>query len=250
MAQGVAHRPDGKVVFVEGALPFERASFEAVIAEGGRGVKASLKGFAEGFARATANELPEARIAPKATSHDLPASLGNAADDFGDTGWNNLAAGDVVGHEQRTRTADDDVVDDHADEIVTDSVVLVESLRDGDLRADTVSRGSQQWALEILENRDIEEAGESANATEHLWRVGRLDGRLHQFNGAVTGLGINPCLRVCVASRHSAILAMGCVCRVRELGTGPVSKPIEGVKPKNVRNRRNRFRNGSQPTGL
>ena len=25
-AQGIAHRPDGKVVFVEGALPFERVS--------------------------------------------------------------------------------------------------------------------------------------------------------------------------------------------------------------------------------
>lgn len=62
-----------------GALPFGRASFEAVIAEGGRGVKASLKGFAEGFARATANELPEARIAPKVKARDLPASLGNAA---------------------------------------------------------------------------------------------------------------------------------------------------------------------------
>ena len=25
-AQGIAHRPDGKVVFVEGALPFERVT--------------------------------------------------------------------------------------------------------------------------------------------------------------------------------------------------------------------------------
>lgn len=60
-----------------GALPFDRASFEAVVSEGGRGVAASLKGFAEGFARATANELPEARIAPHKPVPGLPASLGS-----------------------------------------------------------------------------------------------------------------------------------------------------------------------------
>ncbi|PZF78035.1 hypothetical protein DK847_06315 [Aestuariivirga litoralis] len=58
-----------------GALPFDRASFEAVISEGGRGVKASLKGFAEGFARATANELPEARIANR-KAVGIPETLG------------------------------------------------------------------------------------------------------------------------------------------------------------------------------
>ncbi|MCA3561588.1 MAG: indolepyruvate oxidoreductase subunit beta family protein [Aestuariivirga sp.] len=60
-----------------GALPFGRASFEAVISEGGRGVKASLKGFAEGFARATVNELPEARISRKKVQ-GIPDTLGAA----------------------------------------------------------------------------------------------------------------------------------------------------------------------------
>lgn len=60
-----------------GALPFDRASFEAVIAEGGRGVKASLKGFAEGFARATSNELPDVRIAPRKPVPGIPESLGS-----------------------------------------------------------------------------------------------------------------------------------------------------------------------------
>jgi indolepyruvate ferredoxin oxidoreductase, beta subunit len=59
-----------------GALPFDRASFEAVISEGGRGIAASLKGFAEGFARATSNELPEARIAKAKPAPGIPASLG------------------------------------------------------------------------------------------------------------------------------------------------------------------------------
>lgn len=59
-----------------GALPFDRASFEAVIAEGGRGVEASLAGFAQGIARATSNELPDARIAPRKPVPGIPESLG------------------------------------------------------------------------------------------------------------------------------------------------------------------------------
>ena len=57
------------------ALPFPRESFEAVIAQGGKGTAASLKGFAEGFTRATSNELPEARIKPE-KSRSLPDTLG------------------------------------------------------------------------------------------------------------------------------------------------------------------------------
>ena len=57
-------------------LPFPRESFEKVIGEGGKGVAASLKGFAEGFARASANELPAARIVQAKSAEALPASLG------------------------------------------------------------------------------------------------------------------------------------------------------------------------------
>ena len=61
-----------------GALPFSRESFEAVISAGGRGVNASLKGFAEGYARATSNELPEARITKAKPVQAMPESLGTA----------------------------------------------------------------------------------------------------------------------------------------------------------------------------
>lgn len=61
-----------------GALPFPRQSFEAVIGAGGKGVEASLKGFAEGFTRATSNELPEAQIKPPPRSTAMPESLGSA----------------------------------------------------------------------------------------------------------------------------------------------------------------------------
>lgn len=59
-----------------GVLPFSRASFEAVINAGGKGVAASLKGFAAGFALASANELPAARAAPDKVFEPLPQSLG------------------------------------------------------------------------------------------------------------------------------------------------------------------------------
>jgi indolepyruvate ferredoxin oxidoreductase beta subunit len=64
-----------------GVLPFGREAFEAVVGEGGKGVAASLKGFAEGFASATRNELPQARIAAAAPAAALPATLGSAAVD-------------------------------------------------------------------------------------------------------------------------------------------------------------------------
>ena len=61
-----------------GVLPFSRASFEAVIGAGDKGVAASLKGFDAGFALASANELPAARIAPEKNFEPLPQSLANA----------------------------------------------------------------------------------------------------------------------------------------------------------------------------
>ena len=60
-----------------GALPFPRQSFEDVIGAGGKGVAASLKGFAEGFTRAGANDLPSVQVRPPANKTALPDSLGS-----------------------------------------------------------------------------------------------------------------------------------------------------------------------------
>jgi indolepyruvate ferredoxin oxidoreductase beta subunit len=65
-----------------GALPFSRKSFEDVIGAGGRGVAASLKGFAAGFERADSNELPSASIKPPPRSAALPVSLGSTEADL------------------------------------------------------------------------------------------------------------------------------------------------------------------------
>jgi indolepyruvate ferredoxin oxidoreductase beta subunit len=60
-----------------GVLPFPRASFEDVVGAGHRNTAASLKGFAEGFARATSNDLPAALIQPQRRATGLPHSLGH-----------------------------------------------------------------------------------------------------------------------------------------------------------------------------
>ncbi len=60
-----------------GVLPFSRQSFESVISEGAKGVDASLKGFADGFLRADANELASVRTAPEKFTPVLPQSLGS-----------------------------------------------------------------------------------------------------------------------------------------------------------------------------
>jgi len=60
-----------------GVLPFPRESFESVIGAGGRGVEASLRGFAIGFDRASTNELPEVQVRPRHHATPLPDSLGS-----------------------------------------------------------------------------------------------------------------------------------------------------------------------------
>ncbi len=80
-----------------------------------------------------------------------PRTRGDAADDRGDALGHDLAGGDVVGHEERLGAADDDVVDDHADEVEADGVVLVEGLGDGDLGADAVgARGEDGRVIRAM----------------------------------------------------------------------------------------------------
>lgn len=74
----VVSSPIFGVVAGAGVLPFARASFEAVINAGGKGVAASLKGFEAGFALSSVNELPAARAAPEKVFEPLPQTLGNA----------------------------------------------------------------------------------------------------------------------------------------------------------------------------
>ena len=113
----------------------------------------------------------------------------NVSDTFG----HNLAGGNVVGHEQRLSTAHDDVVHDHADQVVTDGVVNIECLRDSDLGTHTVGGGSQVGLAVLDELGDVVQAREAAHATNDGGVVGRLDSALHQLNGAIASLYVNTC---------------------------------------------------------
>ena len=94
----------------------------------------------------------------------LDAGLGDALDDGRDPLGYDAAGGDVVGHEEGLGAADDQVVDDHADQVEPDRVVDVHGLGDGDLGADAVGGGGEQRAFVAGQHRGVEESGEAADA--------------------------------------------------------------------------------------
>ena len=119
------------------------------------------------------------------------AALGDAARRSRRSARARPAAGDVVGHEQRLGPAHHEVVDDHADQVDADRVVLAQPLRDGDLGADAVGGGGQQRASVARERRGVEQAGEAAEAADDLGPAGLRDRGLHQLDGAVAGLDVD-----------------------------------------------------------
>ena len=129
--------------------------------------------------------LHQARVLRGLAAHQRGAGLGAGARDPLDQGGDpvrvDLAAGDVVGHEQRLRADHDDVVDDHADQVLPDRVVLVERDGDVDLRADAVGARRQQRAAEFAQRAHVEQAGE----------VSRADRGLHQLDRAVARGGVD-----------------------------------------------------------
>ena len=74
-------------------------------------------------------------------------SLSDAANDVGDAGRNNLAAGDVIGHEQALSANHNDVVNNHANEVLADGVVLVDCLSNSHLGANTIGGSCQKRAV-------------------------------------------------------------------------------------------------------
>ncbi len=119
--------------------------------------------------------------------------FGDPADDIGDALGNHLAARDVVGHEQWLCPDHDDVVNDHANEVVADRVVHVHGLCDRDLRADPVGGGREVGLAHTREGRGVPQASKAAEAANHLRRVGCADRGAHEFDGEVTGLGVDAC---------------------------------------------------------
>ena len=120
----------------------------------------------------------------------LPAALGDPRDDRGDLVGHHLADGDVVLQEQRLGAADDQVVDDHRDEVEPDRVVLAHGLGDGDLRADTVG-GRGEYRLPVAREPRGEEAREPADAAEHLGAVRLLGVRAQRLDRPFPGLHVH-----------------------------------------------------------
>ena len=77
----------------------------------------------------------------KQGTSSLGAGHSNALHDSRNAFRIDLATGDLVGHEQRFSTADDEIVDHHADQVETDGVVAVQRLRNSNLCAYPVGRG-------------------------------------------------------------------------------------------------------------
>jgi hypothetical protein len=129
------------------------------------------------------------------TADERGAGLGAAArdarDDVGDALGEHLAARDVVGHEQRLGSHDDDVVDDHADQVEPDRVVLVDRLRDRDLRAHAVGARREQGPRVRAKRGGVEQPGEAAHAAEDLGAVRAAHRGLHELHREVTGSRID-----------------------------------------------------------
>ena len=117
--------------------------------------------------------------------------LGDALDDRGNPLGYDAAGRDVVGEEQRLGPTDNQVVDEHANEVEADRVVLVQGLSDRDLGADPIGRTGQEWALIGLERTGVEEACEAADPADHLGAFGLVYPDLHQLDGLVSGLDRN-----------------------------------------------------------
>ena len=116
------------------------------------------------------------RLAADERDPGLRAGGGDPRDDGRDPLGDDAPARDVVGHEERLRAADDDVVDDHADEVEADRVVPVEGLGDRDLGADAVGRGGEHRVVEVLEGGGVEHPGEARRgrrAPRGGWRARR-----------------------------------------------------------------------------
>ena len=91
------------------------------------------------------------RFATDESNANRGARFGDATNDICDSFWNNFSASDIVGHEQTLRANYNNVVDNHANEVLTNCVVLVDCLRDCNLGANTVSRCCKQWLVKVLD---------------------------------------------------------------------------------------------------
>ena len=79
--------------------------------------------------------------------------------------WMHFAAGDVVRHKQRLSTAHNNVIDHHAHQINTDSVMNIHASGDINLGSHAISAGSEYRFAKLRQSRGIKKTGKSAKIT-------------------------------------------------------------------------------------
>jgi len=131
------------------------------------------------------------RLAADQRSAGEPAPLGHPGHDGGDALGHDPAAGDVVGDEQRLGTADDEVVHEHADQVLADGVVPVHPLGDGDLGAHPIGGRRQQRSAVAPQGRGVEQPGEAAETADDLGPAGPGDACPHELDRSVTGVDVD-----------------------------------------------------------
>jgi hypothetical protein len=130
-------------------------------------------------------------LAPDQGAAGLHAALGDAAHEGGDPVGVELADGDVVVEEQRLGAGDDEVVDDHRDEVDPDRVEHPEPAGEVDLGADPVG-AADEHRLAVAGEVEREQPPEPADPAEHLGATGPRDNVGEQLHAAVGGVEVDP----------------------------------------------------------
>src|SRR5699024_11251736 len=110
------------------------------------------------------------------------ASCRDAADDIGNALRDGLAGGDVVGHEQRLRASHNDVVDDHTHQVLTDRVVDIHGLGNGNFGTHTIGRSSEHRTRVAGQWGGVPDARKPTETTQHSVAMGCGYRRLRELN--------------------------------------------------------------------
>jgi hypothetical protein len=91
------------------------------------------------------------RLTTEKCTARLLTAVSDPRDNRSDPLWDNSTGGNVVSHEQRLGSGDDEVIYDHRHEVDPDCVVYIHSLGHRNLRPDTVGRRDQEGSAELRE---------------------------------------------------------------------------------------------------
>ena len=112
------------------------------------------------------------------------ATVGHALDDLRHVLGLDMTDGNVIEEEQRLGTGCEDIVYAHGDKILTDGLVTVEQLSEHEFGAHAIGAADENRIFHILERGCGEQAAKSADSTNDLGSIGRLDHLLDRIDRA------------------------------------------------------------------